>query len=71
MFLTVRFRFGEAADDRITMIDARKVPMVDSVFDNRDRILRQFLKLLVLGGIKSPRVMRELNPLSGRKRRAK
>lgn len=71
VFLTVRLRFGDAEDDRITMIERQKVPMVHSVFENRDRIVRQFVKLLVLGGVRSPRVVRELNPLAIRKRRRK
>jgi len=69
VFLTVRARFGPAEDDHITMIERRRVPMVNSVFENRDRILRQFVKLLVVGGFKSPRVVSELNPLTRRKRR--
>lgn len=71
VYLTVRFRFGESPDDCITMIEQRKVPMVNSVFDNRDRIIRQFVKLLVLGSVKSPRVLRELSPLRAVKRRLK
>ena len=67
----MRLRFGDAEDDRITMIERQKVPMVHSVFENRDRIVRQFVKLLVLGGVRSPRVVRELNPLAIRKRRRK
>lgn len=67
--LTVRYRFGDTEDDRITMIDQRRVPMVNSVFDNRDRIIRQFAKLMILAGLKSPRVVRELSPFGVLKRR--
>lgn len=65
--LTLRFRFGEAPEDAVTMLDRRRVPMVNSVFENRDRIARQFLTLMLQGGLRSPAVMRELMPL--RKRR--
>jgi hypothetical protein len=61
--LTLRFRFGEAPEDVVTMLDARRVPMVNSVFDNRDRIVRRFLALMLQGGLRSPAVMRELLPL--------
>lgn len=62
--MTVDFRFGEAQDDRVRMLDHRRVPMVDSVFANRDRILRSFVQLMIHGGMKSPAVMRELLPLA-------
>lgn len=68
--LTVRYRFGDDADDRITVIDQRPVPMVNSVFDNRDRIIRQFAKLMIVAGLKSPRVMRELSPWAALTRRS-
>lgn len=69
--LTLQFRFGEAPEDVVTMLDGRRLPMVNSVFDNRDRILRRFLALMVQGGLRSPAVMRELLPLRAvRKKRS-
>ena len=61
--VTVRFKFGNGADEVVTMMDNRSVPMVDSVFKNRDRIARQFLRLLVRAGAAQPKVARELLPL--------
>lgn len=63
MRLTVRFHFGDAPEDQHVLVDDQAVPMVDSVFANRDRILRAFARLLVKGGLQSPAVMRELLPL--------
>lgn len=60
--MTVRFKFGEEPDDAITMMDDRRVPMVDSVFKNRDRIVRGFVKLLVKAGLAQPKVAREIFP---------
>lgn len=62
--LTVRFRFGDAPADHITMLDDRAVPMVNSVFENRDRIMRAFFKLMLEGSLKSPAVIREIVPLN-------
>lgn len=61
--VTVRFKFGQEADDVVTMMNNRSVPMVDSVFKNRDRIARNFVRLLVRAGAAQPKVARELIPL--------
>jgi hypothetical protein len=61
--LTVRFNFGSAPDDVITVLDDRRVPMVDSVFKNRDRIVRGFVSLLLKSGFKSPAVAHEIFPV--------
>jgi hypothetical protein len=60
--LTVSFRFGDEPDDAITVIDDRRIPMVNSVFDSRDAIVRQFTKLLLKTSLTQPKVMRELVP---------
>ncbi len=64
--LTVRFKFGEAPDDTLTMIDGRRVPMAGSLLDNRDRILRGFTRMLVKAATLQPKLARELWPLLGR-----
>ena len=61
--LTVRFKFGAEAEDQVTVINNRSVPMVGSVIANRDRILRGFVNLLIRTALKQPRVARELFPL--------
>lgn len=60
--LTVAFRFGDQPDDKVTMIDNRRVPLVGSVFDSRDLLLRNFVKLLLKAGLAQPRVLKELMP---------
>lgn len=62
--LSVSFKFGEAPDDLVTPINARKVPMVDSVFRNRDRIMRQFAALLFKTGLSSPKVVGRMLPVT-------
>lgn len=52
--LTVQMNFGEAPGDTLTLIDQRRVPMIGSVLDNRDRIAREFLRLLVKAGLRAP-----------------
>ena len=49
--LTLSFRFGDEADDKITMIDNRRIPMVGSVFEKRDLLIRNFVKLMVKAGV--------------------
>ncbi len=61
--LTVRFKFGHEAEDVVTMMNNRAVPMVGSVFKSRDRIVRSFVRLLVRAGAAQPKVARELLPL--------
>ncbi len=60
--LTLSFRFGDEADDKITMIDNRRIPMVGSVFEKRDLLIRNFVKLMVKAGVSQPKVVRELLP---------
>lgn len=61
--LTVSFKFGEEPGDTLTPIRERRVPMVDSVFKNRDRIVRAFVRLLVKTGMTSPKVVGQMLPL--------
>lgn len=67
--LTVSLRFGNEAGDRITPINRQRIPMVDSVFQNRDRILRSFVSLMFRAGLSSPKVVGHMIPRGGRKRR--
>lgn len=60
--LTVSFRFGEEPGDKVTVIDDRRVPMVGSVFDRRDALLRGFVGLLLKAGLSQPRVLAQLAP---------
>ncbi len=61
--MTMRFNFGETPEEAITVMDDRRVPMVGSVFDSRDRILRTFTVLLMRTGMAQPKVAKELIPL--------
>lgn len=60
--LTLRYRFGDEPDDTVTVMDDRAIPMVDSVFKNRDRIVRALAITLVRAGITRPKVVSELVP---------
>lgn len=62
--LTVRFKFGDSAEDRVTVLDQQNIPMVNSVFENRDRIVRAFAGLLLKTGLRQPRLAGELIPLA-------
>lgn len=60
--LTLRFNYGEQNTDSITVINDKKIPMVGSVFESRDRILRAFTRQLFASGLAQPKVMSELFP---------
>lgn len=69
--LTVRFKFGDEPGEAVTVMNDRRIPMVDSVFKNRERIMRSFVSLLVKTGLSQPKVTREIFPalrLLGRKK---
>lgn len=68
--LTVGFRFGDEHGDHVTMIEDRRIPMVNSVFHSRDVIVSQFAKLMLKAGMAQPKVLRELLPALKLLRRA-
>jgi hypothetical protein len=61
--MTMRFNFGDTPEEAVTVMDDRRVPLVGSVFDSRDRILRAFTMILVKTGLAQPKVAKELFPL--------
>lgn len=67
VILTVKMNFGQQPRDAVTLVDERKVPLVGSVFENRDRIAREFMRLLVRAGARQPAMVRRA--LSARRRR--
>jgi len=60
VILTLKINFGDMPGDAITLVDERRVPLVGSVFENRDRIAREFLRLLLKATSLQPRVVRTL-----------
>lgn len=60
--LTFKVNFGETPADAVTVMNDRRVPMVNSVFDNRDRIIRSFAMTLLRVGLAQPKVVREVFP---------
>lgn len=67
--LTVRFNYGADPQDTVTVIDDRRIPMVGSVFANRDRIIRSFVSLLLRTGLREPRMARRVLGLNNRGKR--
>jgi hypothetical protein len=57
--LTLKINLGDHPGDAITLLEERRVPLVGSVFENRDRIAREFLALLMKAGA-HPRSLRRL-----------
>lgn len=60
--LTFKINFGESPADAVTVMHERRVPMVNSVFEHRDRIVRTFAMSLVRVGLAQPKVVREVFP---------
>ena len=63
--LTFKMNFGDTPGDSLTLVDERRVPLVGSVFENRDRIAREFLRLLVKAGLRRPTRMLQRSPRKG------
>lgn len=60
--LSLAFRFGEEEGDKVTMLNERSIPMVGSVFQYRDRIIRSFAMLMLRAGVSQPKVVAEILP---------
>jgi hypothetical protein len=68
VILTLKVNFGDSPGDALTLLEERRVPLVGSVFENRDRIAREFLRLLLKATSSQPRVLKTL--LSRRRERS-
>lgn len=66
MVLTFKMNFGDAPGDALTLINKQRVPLAGSVFENRDRIARGFMRLLLKAGAMQPRVWRGMLSLKNR-----
>lgn len=62
-------RYGDEPDESLTVVDGRKVPMVGSVFEQRDRIVRGFGKVLLKTLSARPSLLREVIPFRTRRDR--
>jgi hypothetical protein len=60
--LTLVFRFGDEPGEAVTVIDNRRVPMVGSIFDSRDAIVRAFVRNMLKAGLTQPKVLGEVLP---------
>lgn len=74
--LNVVVRTGEDPEDLVTIIDHREVPMIGSIFTQRDRIMRFSIGMIWRVVAKSPAAYREIVPglfqylnLTGRSKR--
>jgi len=52
--LTLKLNFGDSPGDALTLVEEQRVPLVGSVFENRDRIAREFLRLLLKASSRQP-----------------
>jgi hypothetical protein len=52
--LTLKLNFGDSPGDALTLLEEQRVPLVGSVFENRDRIAREFLRLLLKASSRQP-----------------
>lgn len=70
MVLTFKMNLGDRPEDALTLIKNQRVPLVGSVFENRDRIARGFVRLLIKAGAKQPRIWSSMRALRQRLRGA-
>ena len=47
VWLTFKVNFGQQPGDAVTLVDNQRIPLAGSVFQNRDRIARGFVRLLL------------------------
>lgn len=66
--LTFKMNFGNQPEDALTLIKNQRVPLAGSVFENRDRIARGLVRLLIKAGALQPRVWRGVQSLRRRLR---
>ena len=59
VILTLKVNLGDHPGDAITLLEEQRVPLVGSVFENRERIAREFVSLMVKVGAQ-PRALRRL-----------
>lgn len=67
IYVSFTVRTGKAADEKFQLLDHQRVPMVGTVFDNRDRALRFLAVSLVKVAAMQTNVMRTLLPLIRRR----
>lgn len=56
--LTFKMNFSHRPEDALTLIKNRRLPLVGSVFQNRDRIARGMVRLLITASARQPQVWR-------------
>ena len=59
VILTLKINLGEQPGDAVTLLEEQRVPLVGSVFENRERIAREFVSLMIKAGAQ-PRALRKL-----------
>lgn len=67
--LTLKMNLGKLPGDAVTLVDDRRVPLVGSVFENRNRIAREFLRLLAGVALRRPGTVGDMFPLPFLRRR--
>jgi hypothetical protein len=54
VWLTFKVNFGGEPGDAVTLMDNQRVPLAGSVFENRDRIARGLVEMLIKAGSLRP-----------------
>lgn len=60
--LTVVVAFGPEEEDRVTVIEDRRVWMVGSIFQYRDRVARLAMATLIRAALMQPKVAAKIMP---------
>ena len=59
VILTLKINLGDQPGDAVTLLEEQRIPLVGSVFENRERIAREFVSLMIKAGAQ-PRALRKL-----------
>lgn len=60
--LTMRVRFGESEDEQVTVVDDRRLKLIGSAFQYRDRAVNFLVYEVLRAGARQPKVYGSLAP---------
>jgi hypothetical protein len=60
--LTMRVKFGQAPEDTVVVVDNRRLKLVGSAFQYRDRAINYFVYQVLRAGSRKPRIYGRFAP---------
>lgn len=60
--LQVDVRYGAAPEDVVTIVEQRRIPLLGTLFEQRDVLMRGLFKLMMKAAMATPGVLRRRRP---------